>query len=64
MERSDRVGLVYLGYANPLTAAVTRRGRERTVAFCRERNIVIAYHIPHVEIAFDGAGAPEGTGAR
>src|SRR5216117_2946101 len=46
-----RAKLVYLNYPNNPTAAVaTREYLERTVAFCREHDIVIAYDNPYCEI--------------
>src|SRR5437868_13661900 len=46
-----RTRLVYLNYPNNPTAAVaTGEYLERTVAFCRRHDIVIAYDNPHCEI--------------
>ncbi|HYK82231.1 MAG TPA: aminotransferase class I/II-fold pyridoxal phosphate-dependent enzyme [Gemmatimonadales bacterium] len=63
-----RAKLVYLNYPNNPTAAVaTRAYLERTVALCREHDIVIAYDNPYCEITFDDYVAPsifEITGAR
>ena len=57
--RTDRAGLVYLNYPNNPTAAVAPRDYlERTVDFCREHGIVIAYDNPYVEITYDGYRAP------
>jgi LL-diaminopimelate aminotransferase len=60
--------LVYLNYPNNPTAAVAPRDYlERTVAFCRKHNIVIAYDNPYVDVTFDGYVAPsifEVDGAR
>ncbi len=54
-----RAKLVYLNYPNNPTAAVApREYLERTVAFCRERGIIIAYDNPYCEITFDGYVAP------
>jgi LL-diaminopimelate aminotransferase len=54
-----RTRLVYLNYPNNPTAAVaTREYLERTVAFCRRHEIVIAYDNPYCEITFDGYVAP------
>jgi len=51
--------LVYLNYPNNPTAAVApREYLERTVAFCRTHNIVIAYDNPYVDVTFDGYVAP------
>jgi len=51
--------LVYLNYPNNPTAAVAPRDYlERTVAFCRQHNIVIAYDNPYVDVTFDGYVAP------
>jgi len=54
-----RTRLVYLNYPNNPTAAVaTREYLERTVAFCRRHDILIAYDNPYCEITFDGYVAP------
>lgn len=54
-----RAKLVYLNYPNNPTAAVAPRDYlERTVAFCRRHDIVIAYDNPYCEITFDGYVAP------
>jgi len=54
-----RTRLVYLNYPNNPTAAVaTRAYLERTVAFCRRHDIVIAYDNPYCEITYDGYVAP------
>jgi len=54
-----RTRLVYLNYPNNPTAAVaTRAYLERTVAFCRRHDIVIAYDNPYCEITYDGHVAP------
>ena len=54
-----RTRLVYLNYPNNPTAAVaTREYLERTVAFCRWHDILIAYDNPYCEITFDGYVAP------
>ena len=63
-----RTRLVYLNYPNNPTAAVAPRDYlERTVAFCRRHDILIAYDNPYCEITFDGYRAPsilEIAGAR
>jgi len=63
-----RTRLVYLNYPNNPTAAVApREYLERTVAFCREHGIALAYDNPYVEITFDGyraSGIFEVDGAR
>src|SRR6267378_1219557 len=54
-----RAKLVYLNYPNNPTAAVApREYLERTVAFARRHDIVIAYDNPYCEITFDGYVAP------
>src|SRR5436853_1550818 len=54
-----RTRLVYLNYPNNPTAAVaTREYLERTVAFCRRHDMLIAYDNPYCEITFDGYVAP------
>ena len=54
-----RTRLVYLNYPNNPTAAVAPRDYlERTVAFCRKHEIVIAYDNPYCEVTFDGYVAP------
>jgi len=55
-----RAKLVYLNYPNNPTAAIAPRDYlERTVAFCRQHGIVIAYDNPYCEITFDDhAAAP------
>ncbi|HXY20289.1 MAG TPA: aminotransferase class I/II-fold pyridoxal phosphate-dependent enzyme [Gemmatimonadales bacterium] len=54
-----RTSLVYLNYPNNPTAAVAPRDYlERTVATCREHDIVLAYDNPYVEITYDGYRAP------
>jgi LL-diaminopimelate aminotransferase len=64
----QRTRLVYLNYPNNPTAAVAPRDYlERTVAFCRRHDIVLAYDNPYCEITFDGYVAPsifEIAGAR
>ena len=66
--RVKRTGLVYLNYPNNPTAAVAPRDYlERTVNYCREHDIVIAFDNPYVEITYDGYRAPsimEVDGAR
>jgi LL-diaminopimelate aminotransferase len=54
-----RAKLVYLNYPNTPTAAVAPRDYlERTVAFCRRHDLVIAYDNPYCEVTFDGYVAP------
>ncbi|MGH7537008.1 MAG: aminotransferase class I/II-fold pyridoxal phosphate-dependent enzyme [Gemmatimonadales bacterium] len=54
-----RTRLVYLNYPNNPTAAVApREYLERTVAYCRGHDILIAYDNPYCEITFDGYVAP------
>jgi LL-diaminopimelate aminotransferase len=54
-----RAKLVYLNYPNNPTAAIAPRPYlERTVAFCREHEIVIAYDNPYCELTFDDYVAP------
>ncbi len=54
-----RAKLVYLNYPNNPTAAVAPRDYlERTVAFCRRHDLLIAYDNPYCEIGFDGYVAP------
>jgi len=54
-----RAKLVYLNYPNNPTAAVApREYLERTVAFARQHDILIAYDNPYCEITFDGYVAP------
>lgn len=54
-----RTRLVYLNYPNNPTAAVAPPDYlARTVAFCREHDIVLAYDNPYCEITFDGYVAP------
>jgi LL-diaminopimelate aminotransferase len=54
-----RAKLVYLNYPNNPTAAIAPRDYlERTVAFCRRHDIVIAYDNPYCEVTFDGYVAP------
>lgn len=64
----QRTRLVYLNYPNNPTAAIAPRDYlERTVAFCRRHDILIAYDNPYCEITFDGYKAPsilEVPGAR
>ncbi len=63
-----RTRLVFLNYPNNPTAAEAPMDYlARTVAFCRERGIAIAYDNPYVEITYDGYRAPsifEVDGAR
>jgi LL-diaminopimelate aminotransferase len=54
-----RAKLVYLNYPNNPTAAVApREYLERTVAFARRHDLLIAYDNPYCEITFDGYVAP------
>ncbi|MGD2136228.1 MAG: aminotransferase class I/II-fold pyridoxal phosphate-dependent enzyme [Gemmatimonadales bacterium] len=58
-ERLARTRLVYLNYPNNPTAAVAPPDYlKRTVALCRERDILLAYDNPYCEIVFDGYRAP------
>ncbi|HJS43982.1 MAG TPA: aminotransferase class I/II-fold pyridoxal phosphate-dependent enzyme [Gemmatimonadales bacterium] len=55
----DRAKLVYLNYPNNPTAAVAPRDYlERTIASCRQHDLVLAYDNPYCEITFDGYVAP------
>ena len=54
-----RAKLVYLNYPNNPTAAIAPKDYlERTVAYCRQHGVVIAYDNPYCEITFDGYVAP------
>jgi LL-diaminopimelate aminotransferase len=54
-----RTRLVYLNYPNNPTAAVAPRDYlERTVAFCRRHDLVLAYDNPYCELTYDGYVAP------
>ena len=54
-----RAKLVYLNYPNNPTAAIAPKDYlERTVAYCRQHGIVIAYDNPYCEITFDDYVAP------
>ena len=54
-----RAKLIYLNYPNNPTAAVAPRDYlERTIAACREHDVVLAYDNPYCEITFDGYVAP------
>ena len=54
-----RAKLVYLNYPNNPTAAIAPKDYlERTVAYCRQHGIVIAYDNPYCEITFDDYMAP------
>ena len=54
-----RTKLVYLNYPNNPTAAVAPRDYlERTVARCRERDILLVYDNAYSELAFDGYRPP------
>lgn len=58
-DRLARTRLVFLNYPNNPTAAVApREYLERTVAFCRKHNILIAYDNPYCDVTFDGYVAP------
>src|SRR5207249_382211 len=49
-----RTRLVYLNYpSNPTAAVATREYLARTVAFCHQHDIVIAYDNPYCEITYD-----------
>jgi LL-diaminopimelate aminotransferase len=54
-----RAKLIYLNYPNNPTAAVAPRDYlERTIAACREHDLLLAYDNPYCEITFDGYVAP------
>ena len=54
-----RAKLIYLNYPNNPTAAVAPRDYlERTIAACREHDVLLAYDNPYCEITFDGYVAP------
>src|ERR1041384_4220428 len=54
-----RARLVYLNYPNNPTGAIAPRDYlERTIAFCREHDLVLAFDNPYCEINFDGYVAP------
>ena len=54
-----RAKLIYLNYPNnPTAAAAPRDYLERTIAACRQHDIVLAYDNPYCEITFDGYVAP------
>jgi LL-diaminopimelate aminotransferase len=54
-----RARLVYLNYPNNPTGAIAPRDYlERTIAFCREHDLVLAFDNPYCEITFDGYVAP------
>ncbi|MEO8029220.1 MAG: aminotransferase class I/II-fold pyridoxal phosphate-dependent enzyme [Gemmatimonadota bacterium] len=54
-----RAKLVFLNYPNNPTAAIAPRDYlERTVAFCRQHDIVLAYDNPYCDLTFDGYRAP------
>ncbi len=54
-----RAKLIYLNYPNnPTAAAAPRDYLERTIAACREHDLVLAYDNPYCEITFDGYVAP------
>jgi LL-diaminopimelate aminotransferase len=55
----QRARLVFLNYPNNPTAAVApREYLERTVALCRQHDIVLAYDNPYCDLTFDGYRAP------
>ena len=54
-----RAKLIYLNYPNNPTAAVAPRDYlERTIAACREYDVLLAYDNPYCEVTFDGYVAP------
>jgi len=54
-----RAKLVYLNYPNNPTAATAPRDYlERTIAACRQHDILLVYDNPYCEITFDGYVAP------
>ena len=58
-EVARRAKLVYLNYPNNPTAAIAPKDYlERTVTYCRQHGIVIAYDNPYCEITFDDYVAP------
>jgi len=55
----DRVRLVFLNYPNNPTAAIASWDYlMRTVSFCREHDIILAFDNPYCEITFDDYRAP------
>jgi LL-diaminopimelate aminotransferase len=55
----ERLRLAFLNYPNnPTTAVAPRDYLERTVARCREHEIILAYDNPYCDITFDGYRAP------
>ena len=51
----NRARVVYLNYPNnPTTAVAPRDYLERTVRFCRERDILLVFDNAYSELAFDG----------
>ncbi|MEO6445192.1 MAG: aminotransferase class I/II-fold pyridoxal phosphate-dependent enzyme [Gemmatimonadaceae bacterium] len=55
----NRTRVVYLNYPNnPTTAIAPRDYLERTVRFCRERDILLVYDNAYSELAFDGYVPP------
>jgi LL-diaminopimelate aminotransferase len=58
-QRHRRAKLVYLNYPNNPTSAVAPRDYlERTVARCREMDILLVYDNAYSELAFDGYRPP------
>jgi LL-diaminopimelate aminotransferase len=54
-----RARLVFLNYPNNPTAAIApREYLERTVALCRQHDILLAYDNPYCDLTFDGYRAP------
>jgi len=54
-----RAKLIYLNYPNNPTAAIAPRDYlERTIAACREYDVLLAYDNPYCEVTFDGYVAP------
>lgn len=66
--RAAKARLVYLNYPNNPTAAVAPRDYlARTVAYCRQHEMVLAFDNPYCDVTFDGYCAPsvlEVPGAR
>ena len=55
----NRARVVYLNYPNnPTTAVAPRDYLERTVRFCRERDILLVFDNAYSELAFDGYSPP------
>jgi LL-diaminopimelate aminotransferase len=54
-----RTKLLFLNYPNnPTTAVAPLEYLDRTVAFCRKHDIVLAYDNPYCDLTFDGYRAP------